>query len=1654
MLELTQHQPAGCFGGILVQKRTIRPMIITIVMGFVALTAIKAMAIDAPVMTAEPKYTAGATNTVAFTLPAEAVEVEVWQDGDNDPSNGGLQSWTSQDVPLPTQATFSGAADTLYYYYVRCKDAAGNWSGWSNIVSSMQHCSGPVFGNQRPAPNGWTNMDVFGRVPDNPAISIPVFDPIGIDPGSVKMAIDGIPVNDAAFCSWHQAIECSPLGWIPPDGPHTLSVSIRDLASAPVGLEPHLGNESSMSWTFKIDTVAPQPPSTLVVPALVTSRTPTFQLSGAFDANSGIARYQVEMRLVGSVPPMTYSHLVNVDGDGPISTTVPDNFLPLSDNVYKVEVYSWDRAGNMSTVPSMAAMMTVDVVGPSQPNQLIGPSGQCWNDTTPEFTWSGAKDFSGIAGYQVVLRNLRDNLTRIYNLNCTADSVVWSVPEALPDGSYVLQVWSVDNAGHKSPQPRELQFIIDTTAPTMSGTIQGQAATNIAQPTFSWQAATDATSGIDHYTVTIKSGETVVRGPFAVPATSDLFTAWTVPAEGALSQEGIYSITVECTDKAGNPSSNSMTFEFVLDKTSPESQQITLAPYTNSRTPYLSWSQATPGNAFYSVEIWYEGQRVWGPVRAESTGVKVSDTVALPEDGSYELRVWTVDQAGNASLTYAAASFIVDTICPDPVLRIEGPSFTNDRNPSFVLSGARDGGSGVEGYKINVRDQSSQYYQWSSTSSTEWSVQGSLPRDGQYYVRVWAIDRAGNQSTTCATYSFVLDTVGPVMAGPVQGQSFTNNPQPAFTWSGASDTGSGVGGFEVTIKRDSTVVQNFKVPGSDGQAAWTIPAEGALTQEGAYTISVQCVDKAGNYSLDSLAFAFAFDTTSPAPPSLHYYPSCTNIRTPTFRWSQGTDNLTSVVRYSVQLWRDGACVRGPVEVNSPQVTLDDIVALSGEGQYELRVWSIDGAGNVSQTCASGSFLVDTTLPAPPAKVEGPAFTKYGDPSFTCSGGSDGGSGLGKYYIEVHKQTGEMVQSFWAGTEWTMSPMLAQDGQYEVRVWTQDRAGNRSETYVSCSFVLDSAAPAMVGPIEGQQVTSNTKPTFSWPSASDAGSGVDYYQVKLKLGTQELHDPYTVPASVGTVTWTLPSDYSLVESGVYTVEVRCADRAGNISSTISFQFTLDAAPPGLPHSLSVPYWTNSRTISISWEPVSGGLTEIVGYSVGVWRDGTIVWGPVRVTSESATVSVPNDGSYEFRLWSIDEMGSSSSTYVARSFNVDTVPPDPPSRVNGPAYVNTGTPTFTCSGPESGGYSGFRVDVCRQSGELVQSFQTTNFQWAIPTALPDGQYELKVWTFDGAGNESTSYFKASFVVDTAAPDAPEKVEGPAFINNRTPSFVCSGVVDNGSGLDSYYIEVHKQSGEMVQSFLTPGAQWTIPAPLTQDGQYEVRVWSNDQAGNRSKTYTSFSFVLDTVAPAMAGPIQGLAATKDRCPTFSWPGASDNASGLDHYAVTIKFGETVIHSLIVAAGTGLVTWTVPQENALIADGWYTITAEAVDRAGNQSQSSVLTFRLVTVRPTVTILTPASGGTYSINESSTLWARVSGEFVSAQIRVDGGEWTNVTKVMADGAIFHFFSVPLTPGTHTIELKVSDSLGNETTAMITIIVSGERKGFGFGRFSFPSSGQ
>ena len=196
--------------------------------------------------------------------------------------------------------------------------------------------------------------------------------------------------------------------------------------------------------------------------------------------------------------------------------------------------------------------------------------------------------------------------------------------------------------------------------------------------------------------------------------------------------------------------------------------------------------------------------------------------------------------------------------------------------------------------------------------------------------------------------------------------------------SGASDTGSGVDGFEVEWDQSASWTPTETKEQEENWMGATFTA----TSNGDWYFHIATVDNAGNWTSTQHLGPFQIDTADPSVPT-GLDPSSgsyTNDTSPLLSWNASTDTGGSGIR-TTDAYR--IVVTGPVSRDTYVSDTDYNPTLS-EGTFTWKVYARDNAGNSSAYTADVTLYIDATQPdvtidqaggqADPTNVSPVAFT--------------------------------------------------------------------------------------------------------------------------------------------------------------------------------------------------------------------------------------------------------------------------------------------------------------------------------------------------------------------------------------------------------------------------------------------------------------------------------------------------------------------------------------------------------------------------------------------------------------------------------------------------------------------------------------------------------
>lgn len=231
-------------------------------------------------------------------------------------------------------------------------------------------------------------------------------------------------------------------------------------------------------------------------------------------------------------------------------------------------------------------------------------------------------------------------------------------------------------------------------------------------------------------------------------------------------------------------------------------------------------------------------------------------------------------------------------------------------------------------------------------------------------------------------------------------------------------------------------------------------------------------------------------------------------------------------------------------------------------------------------------------------------------------------------------------------------------------------------------------------------------------------------------------------------------------------------------------------------------------------------------------------------------------------------------------------------------------------------------------------------------------------------------------------------------------------------------------------------TVTAPAessyNQPGHYyNVQVTAEDDAGNTTTKDASDGTlgaslqlqVKEKVAPiiTITAPTEGATITNNK-PTITWA-VTDEDSGVDPDTISIKIDSgSVITSGITktASGKGFTCSYTP--TTALSDGSHTITVNASDYDGNAATAKTTTFKVDTVPPTLSVISPEEG--LVTNQATITVSGTTNDATSSPVTLTIN--SDPVEVGADGAFST--TIILNSGENTITIIATDSAGKSTT--------------------------
>ncbi|EJD2371261.1 non-fimbrial adhesin SiiE, partial [Salmonella enterica] len=1229
---------------------------------------------------------------------------------------------------------------------------------------------------------------------------------------------------------------------------------------------------------------------------------------------------------------------------------------------------------------------------------------------------------------------------------------IWSVTPTgtWADGDYMLTVRVEDDAGNvKYSAPLtvtvDTQITIDVIELVNDNGIPGDNLTNDVRPHFRVTVPGD----VNEVRLSIDGGNTWVRATQGTAGTWD----YTWPKDVT---DGLHTLTVEATDKAGNKTTQ--TLDFTID-TRLSTPTITMDSRddTGAIGDHIT-SVKRPGFTIGNIDS--DAQSVILRITQGGNSQEVTLTQVggqwrfTPDadwaDGSYTLTVEVTDNAGNVRqstpliVTVDTQTSITDiTLVNDH--GVPDDNLTNSTRPQFEITVPAD----VNSVQLSIDGGAN----WVSAAQGIEGVWGyTWPTDmgdGKHTLTVMVTDRAGNTATQ--TLEFFIDTrlSTPTIAldstddTGTPGDDMTNRTRPTFI---LQNIDSDVINVTVSVTHNGTTTSFTATQGAGGWS-FTPPAPWG---DGDYTLTVTVEDRAGN-TRPSTPLTVTVDTQI----AIDHIELVNDSGVP-------GDNVTKHVRPQFQ-------ISVPDDVEKVLLSIDGgttwVTAIKSstagiwdytwptdmpEGQHTLTVEVTDGAGNkMTETL---NFTIDITLMTPTIELapdqdtgqnKNDNLTSVTQPLFVL-GHIDKDVQHVVLNIE-HNGTFKTVVLTESADGWRYRPDAALgDGSYKLTVTVTDVAGNQ-QTSAPLTVTIDGtlttptielAAGEDSGTV-GDGLTNHTRPVFD---IHQVDSDVTRVMVKVTYNGKT-HEEAAVFTNGQ---WRFTPSASWAD-GSYQLAVVVEDLAGNVKESAPFEVRIDTTTTI--NNIVLLNDTGVQNDQLTNVAKPSFRIDVPGdvVQVRVTLDGGANWNVIRKNADGQWIfDSPNtlvDGTYTLRVEATDEAGNIANKDLV--FNIDTNIQVPTIALDAGQdtgantadnITNISRPTFTIGNVDP---DVIKVVVTIDGHDYNATKVGAGWQFTPGNAIPDGSYNITVTVEDKAGNIATSK-PLPVVIDTTA-----EIESVTLVTDSGDSDV-----DNITKVDKpQFSIVTADDITHVRVKIDNAANWieltkggdgrwifNVGSALP-DGQHTLLVDVTDIAGNVAQE--TLQFTIDTT---LREPTIVLDPTHD-----TGDDTNDNLTRINKPVFIIgNVDNDVSHIVVHIDGRdytientgGNLTFTPDQP---LSDGQHTISVTVTDIAGNTKTSAELKIEIDTqVQIDSVTLTTDSG--VNDHDNVTNATRPSFEIAtpddvtSVLVSFDGVNWTPISKNAAGQWEFTAGSA-LPDGHYTLHVQATDRAGNTANSTLGFTV-------------------
>jgi hypothetical protein len=1494
-----------------------------------------------PVLSVEPAYTAGNSNTVYWSASSDGA------------GSGGLMYWVETDVTaFFTSPDFSSGWITVrnyafsslidgdtYYFRVKAKDALDQESSWSATQSSTQDASAPPIPSIATEPTytpGTTNTLDWSAVTD-----------AGIGSEQYQIQASTTPSFTTIFAQsgWITATSYTFTG-LSDDTTYYYHVHSRDGFS----------QVSDWSGTASSTQDANAPPAPTMVQADWYNPGLYFiaKWTAVSDAGVGGVEYYCEYD--------DAANFASPNGDSGWTTALEFNFTGLQENRwYYYHVKARDALGQES-VWSARIFARQDNSPPTVPTMTAEPAWTAGNSNT--VSWSASSDTGGIwqITYQVEigtspsfnppLQTSTWITQRSYSFTGLQDNVMYYYHVRSKDGLDQESAWSVVVASTQDALPPPVPGIAPE-PPYTAGT------TN----TIDWSVVTDAGIGSVRYQVeasTIPSFSTVFATSGWTTLTSYTFTS--------LTDGTTYYYRVRSRDGFLQVSDWSSTASSTQDTSAPPAPTMVQQDWYNPGLYFIAKWTAVSDSGVGGVEYYCEyddlpnfaspnGNSGW------TTALEYNFT-GLQENRWYYYHVKARDALDQESAWSAYIFARQDNSPPTVPTMTAEPAWTAGTTNTVSWSASADtGGIWQISYQVEIGTSPSfspplQTSPWTNQRSYTFT---GLQSDVLYYYHARAKDGLDQESAWSAVVASTQDASPPPAPTIAAEPEYTQGTSNTLSWTAVADNSGGTVQYRLqgstssvfaTIDRDSfwrtTNTWTFTSLTDGTTYYYRVWARDQFLQEGAWSNIVSSTQ----------------DNSAPSGYAMVTEPTYTQGLSNTVEWTAATDTGSGSVEYWCEA--DDDWLFRSLHGNSGWTTSLEhtFTSLIENRWYYYRVRARDSVGNVGGWSGTTWSRQDNSAPTVPTMTALSAFTQGTSVDIGWSASTDiGGIGQITYkaqYASSGTFSPALGESLWQSERTFTFSGLADGQTYYFRVKARDGLDQESGWSGWVSTTMDSLPPSTPFLAPEPTFTQGTTNALSWSASADSGVGAIEYEIEASTSPAFS----TVDDTSGWITTTTHTFTGLTDGTLYYYRVHARDDFDQESGWSNVErSTQDATAPQTPTITPEPTYTQGSTNTVYWSSVtdatSGGVEYYVEYDNDFWfRSPNGASGWISATEFTFT-GIPENIWFYYHVQARDAVGNLAGWSARTWSRQDATAPTAPVMVAEPTYTQGSTNTVSWSASsDTGGSWGItyyaELGLTPSFNPPLQSsgWQTTT-SWTV-FGLSDGVlYYYRAKSMDAVGNEAAWSAATASTQDGSPPPTPTMAAEPPFTQGTSNTVSWTAVRDSGVGGEEYEVVASTSSVfasiDATSGWIT-GTSNTFTG-LTNGATYYYRVHAKDSL-DQVGAWSNIVFSLqDATAPPAPTITTEPTYTEGTSNTIYWSEVTDAGSGGVEYYLEYD-NDFFFRS--PNGNSGWISGTSHTFSGLAENTWWFYRVRARDAAGNVGAWSGTTWsRQDATAPTVPTMT-----------------------------------------------------------------------------------------------------